>query len=161
MKTIPGELIKFKEVEGALDSILTATDRLESCASDSASAINNAIEDIKSNYKSSNRDAVISRFTSCVSEYNSISSALSNTLKSIISNCKDLITLINKLEEINNSIARLEDEKNERISRAKDDEKVYTSDLDEQIRTLEGDFDSVLSDASSLLSRIKSMDASI
>ena len=99
MKTIPGELIKVKEVEGSLDSITDAANKLKSCSDESVSAIKSAVEEIKLNYKSSNRDAVISRFSSCTSEYNSISNALTGTLKGIISSLRSLISLIGELEK--------------------------------------------------------------
>ena len=161
MKTIPGELIKVKEVEGSLDSITDAANKLKSCSDESVSAIKSAVEEIKLNYKSSNRDAVISRFSSCTSEYNSISNALTGTLKGIISSLRSLISLIGELEKINESIGKLESEKQRRIDSAKDDEKVDTSDLDSQISALEADFESKKNAALSSLNQIKAMDASV
>lgn len=160
--TIPSELLEFKStISPAISQMYASVTNIDSSAKDSISAIKDAKEDIKLSYKSTNLDAVLSKFSEIESEYNSISGALCGSLKSILDSCKSLVSKIGILEEILSKIDALEAEKQERLSRANEDESVDTSDLDSKIENLKKEFENEVQSCLSLLSQIKGMDTSI
>lgn len=162
MRTIPGELIEFKNaVSGTIDSMKNACENIVKLVSDSVNAVDTVKSEISMYYKSANLDAVLGKFSSLTTSYNAISNAVSGTLKSILTKAEALLAKIDNLDKILAEIASLEEEKSRRINNAKDDEKVDTSDLDAKIKELEASFDRECEGAKTELSSLKSTGGSV
>lgn len=158
--TIPNELLQFKTCASSFPLMDNCIKKLNESSNESKNAINEAKEEVKLYYKSSNLDAILNNLSSCTGAYDGIISG-ANTLKSIVSSCNSLIAKITNLENILTRIGELESEIQKRKDAAKEDEYVDTGDLEREINELKSNFESECSSALSLLSQIKGMDTSV
>jgi chromosome segregation ATPase len=105
MGDISTELTKFKtSVEPNLDKMNTTCTDLSSKIQEISTSTKTAKSEFDTNYNSSNKASIVSRFEKIESVYNKISTSLEGDLKGILSDSKELIDLIKELENINTEI---------------------------------------------------------
>ena len=109
---IDTELKNFKDKVGnSLDSMKSAVNNLADKLSTAIASNNSTKDSLSANYKSENKEAVLSKFTSMNKKYEKIKNSVTGELNSALSSSQVLIDNVTKLEELKQAIEDAEAKK--------------------------------------------------
>ncbi len=161
MGTIPEELKNFKsKVSPSIGSMSSTVSILSSKISSIMSGNTEAMNKLDASYKSENKGTVLSSVTSLNTFYKSVESAVSSELGKILTDSQTLIDKVTKLEKINEEIKRQEEIISNENSKENPSSSVISS-ARSAISSKNSEFETVVSEANSLLASMKSMSVSL
>ena len=167
--TIDTELKNFKDKVGnSLDSMKNAVTNLADKLSTAIASNNSTKDSLSANYKSENKEAVLSKFTSMNKKYDKIKNSVTGELNSALSSSQVLIDNVTKLEELKQAIEDAEAKKKSAESSRSSCESGsseynhYSSIISEASREIETktkSFNELQDSSKQLLESLKNLDA--
>ena len=167
--TIDTELKNFKDkVENSLESMNNAVTNLSDKITTAIASNNSTKDSFSANYKSENKDAILSKFNSMNKKFELIKSSITGELKSALSSSKILVENVTKLEELKEQIEQAEQRKSSAESSKSGcdtNSSEYSrysniiSEASSEIETKTKSFDELQESSKKLLQSLKSMDA--
>ncbi len=159
MGIIPQELLSFKSSvsSGSISSMKSSISILADKTNDVVSSLNSLKSGISSYYNSKNKDSIISNVSNISSMYSSLSSSISGDLKSMVDKAGELVSVIEELESLDESIKKQEVKVRE--EKSKDQGNVNNEDF--LLNSLNSQFDTKKETALKIYESLKSMDSTI